>query len=77
MTSKLTNEPYSVLPCAYMIYENDRVVLPWYQEKKIKAVEEKSGKKFDVYKCLGGHDSFLSHADLYVDSIEQFAGKCA
>ncbi|KAF2710441.1 hypothetical protein K504DRAFT_490563, partial [Pleomassaria siparia CBS 279.74] len=60
LDSKLTNDPYAALPLAYLICEGDRVVPAAYQESLVKATEEKSGKKIEVYRCRGGHDAFLS-----------------
>ncbi|KAF2684804.1 alpha/beta-hydrolase [Lentithecium fluviatile CBS 122367] len=76
LRSPLTNDAYSALPCAYMICEGDRVLPPVYQEWMIKNVEEESGRKMAVYRCTGGHESFLSQPHVYVDSIETFAQNC-
>lgn len=77
MASPLTNDALSSLPSAYLLCEGDRVLTPTFQRMMIKATEERSGKKLEIYKCEGGHESFLSYPDVCVESIVRFAEKCA
>lgn len=74
-TGVLTNDVYSVLPCAYLILDNDQTLLPQYQEAMI-ALQVQKGNTFTVYHAPSGHSPHLSWTDQLVSKVIEFRNKC-
>ncbi|RAK96478.1 alpha/beta hydrolase [Aspergillus ibericus CBS 121593] len=74
MTDRLTNDAYSVLPCAYLVLENDLCLAKEYQEGMI-ALQTQRGAGFTVYYAPSGHSPHLSWTGGVVEKIEEFVGK--
>ncbi|KAH6640164.1 Alpha/beta hydrolase fold-1 [Chaetomium tenue] len=74
LTSKLTNDAYSVLPCAYLVLEGDLTLPREYQEGMVGLQGYKTGN-FTIYNCPAGHSPHLSWTEGMVDTIESFIAK--
>ncbi|THC90316.1 hypothetical protein EYZ11_010215 [Aspergillus tanneri] len=74
MTTKLTNDPYSALPCAYVVLENDLTLPKAYQEGMV-SLQSQSSKPFTVYYAPAGHSPHLSWTSGLVEKVREFAGK--
>ncbi|KAI1139896.1 Alpha/beta hydrolase fold-1 [Hypoxylon sp. FL0543] len=74
MPSKLTNDAYSALPCAYLVLEGDMMLPKEYQEGMIALQAQKTGE-FTVYRCPAGHSPHLSWTKGVVDTVQDFLGK--
>lgn len=73
-TSKITNNAYAAVPCAYLVLDGDLALDKTYQEAMITAQEEKTGK-FTVYHCPAGHSPHLSWTSGVVETVQDFASK--
>ncbi|PLB50870.1 alpha/beta-hydrolase [Aspergillus steynii IBT 23096] len=71
MTGVLTNDAYSVLPCAYLVLDNDRTLPKDYQEAMI-ALQTQSGNVFTVYHAPSGHSPHLSWTEHLVEKVKEF-----
>ncbi|KAI1802572.1 alpha/beta-hydrolase [Daldinia bambusicola] len=71
LTSKLTNDAYAALPCAYLVLEGDRTLPKEYQEGMVAAQSQKTGE-FTVYRCPAGHSPHLSWAQGVVNTVRDF-----
>ncbi|AEO68384.1 uncharacterized protein THITE_2051219 [Thermothielavioides terrestris NRRL 8126] len=74
LTTKLTNDAYSTLPCAYLVLDGDLTLPREYQEGMIALQESKTGN-FSVYHCPAGHSPHLSWTEGFVDTIWDFVEK--
>ncbi|OOF89827.1 hypothetical protein ASPCADRAFT_11247 [Aspergillus carbonarius ITEM 5010] len=74
MTDRLTNDPYSVVPCAYLVLENDLTLAKEYQEGMI-ALQSQKGTEFTVYRAPSGHSPHLSWTGGVVEKMEDFVDK--
>ncbi|KAI1480773.1 hypothetical protein F4774DRAFT_424699 [Daldinia eschscholtzii] len=73
-TTKLMNNAYAALPCAYLILEGDLTLPKEYQEGMIAAQSQKTGD-FTVYRCPAGHSPHLSWTQGVVNTIQDFIKK--
>ncbi|KAF2993668.1 hypothetical protein E8E13_000678 [Curvularia kusanoi] len=60
----LTYEPWSQIPCAYFICENDTQLLPPFQEAMAVSIGA------TIHRITGGHNPFLSVSDQILKGIE-------
>ncbi|KAI1489524.1 alpha/beta-hydrolase [Biscogniauxia mediterranea] len=74
LTTKLTNDAYSNLPCAYLVLDRDLTLPREYQEGMAVAQGEKTGA-FTMYHCSSGHSPHLSRTEEVVSTIQDFAEK--
>ncbi|KAK3291022.1 Alpha/beta hydrolase fold-1 [Chaetomium fimeti] len=74
LTSKLTNDAYSALPCAYLVLEGDLTLPREYQEGMAGLQASKTGN-FSIYNCPAGHSPHLSWTEGMVDTIQSFIEK--
>lgn len=72
MLVKLTNDPYSVLPCAYLVLDEDRTLPKQYQEGMVALESGKEGTVFTVYHAPSGHSPHLSWTEGLVGKVEEF-----
>ncbi|KAL4811687.1 hypothetical protein BDW67DRAFT_189446 [Aspergillus spinulosporus] len=73
MNTKLTNDAYSMLPCAYLVLENDQTLPKEYQEQMVAQQEQKGASM--VYRAPSGHSPHLSWTTGLVDKITEFVDK--
>ncbi|KAK2616516.1 hypothetical protein QQS21_000559 [Conoideocrella luteorostrata] len=71
LTTKLTNNAYADLPCAYLVLEGDMTLPKEYQEGMVARQAKKTGE-FAIYRSPAGHSAHLSWTDGVVDTVEQF-----
>ena len=76
LTTKLTNDAYSALPCAYLVLEDDLTLPKEYQEGMVNTQNQKSGN-FTVYRCQSGHSPHLTWTSGVVDILQDFVNKIA
>ncbi|OTA88623.1 hypothetical protein M434DRAFT_398989 [Hypoxylon sp. CO27-5] len=74
MPTKLTNDAYSALPCAYLVLEGDLVLPKEYQEAMVAQQAQKTGE-FTIYRCSAGHSPHLSWTEGVVDTVQDFLKK--
>lgn len=74
LTTKLTNDAYAVLPCAYLVLENDLTLPKEYQEGMVAQQSQKTGA-FTVYRSRSGHSPHLSSTKDVVDTAQDFVSK--
>ena len=74
MTSKLTNDAYSALPCAYLVLKGDLTLPHDYQEGMVGLQASKTGN-FSIYRCPAGHSPHLSWTEGMADTIRDFLAK--
>ncbi|PYI09488.1 hypothetical protein BO78DRAFT_405003 [Aspergillus sclerotiicarbonarius CBS 121057] len=74
MTERLTNDAYLVLPCAYLVTENDLCLAKEYQEGMI-TLQSQRGADFTVYHAPSGHSPHLSWTGGVAEKMEEFVGK--
>ncbi|KAJ4288032.1 hypothetical protein N0V90_012048 [Kalmusia sp. IMI 367209] len=72
-TTKLTNDAYAALPCAYLVLEGDQTLAKEYQEGMIALQAGKTGE-FKIYRCPTGHSAHLSWTDGIVGVAQDFVG---
>lgn len=74
MTVELTNDAYSVLPCAYLVLDNDLMLPKEYQETMI-ALQAKNGNVLTVYHAPSGHSPHLTWTEGLVEKVAEFTDK--
>ncbi|PVH95574.1 alpha/beta-hydrolase [Periconia macrospinosa] len=74
LTSKITNNAYEAVPCAYLVLDGDLTLDKTYQEAMAMAQGEKTGN-FTIYHCPAGHSPHLSWTSGVVETVEDFAAK--
>ncbi|KAK8023232.1 hypothetical protein PG991_006471 [Apiospora marii] len=74
LTTKLTNDAYAALPCAYLVLEDDQTLPKEYQEGMAALQGQKTGE-FVMYVCKAGHSPHLTWTRGVVDTVRDFASK--
>lgn len=74
LTTKLTNNAYAALPCAYLILEGDLTLPKEYQEGMVAQQSQKTGD-FTIYRSPAGHSPHLSWTDGVVNIVQEFVSK--
>lgn len=74
LTTKLDNDAYAALPCAYLILEGDQTLPKDYQENMVAFQTQKTGA-FTLYSCPAGHSPHLSWTGGLVEKIQDFIKK--
>ncbi|KAK8132281.1 alpha/beta-hydrolase [Apiospora kogelbergensis] len=74
LTTKLTNDAYSALPCGYLVLEGDMTLPKEYQEGMAAMQAEKTGE-FSIYRCRAGHSPHLSWTQGVVETAQEFLSK--
>ncbi|KAK8103315.1 alpha/beta-hydrolase [Apiospora sp. TS-2023a] len=74
LTTKLTNDAYAPLPCAYLVLEDDRTLDKGYQEAMAALQGQKTGE-FIMYRCPAGHSPHLTWTQGVIDTVRDFASK--
>ncbi|KAL2218576.1 hypothetical protein M432DRAFT_662443 [Thermoascus aurantiacus ATCC 26904] len=73
---KLTNDPYSTVPCAYLVLERDKMLPRQFQEKMAAAQSRKSSDNpFTMYRAPCGHAPYISWTDGLVGKMEESVGE--
>ncbi|KAL1849191.1 hypothetical protein Daus18300_013348 [Diaporthe australafricana] len=71
LTTKLSNDAYSALPCAYLVLEGDLTLPKEYQEGMVGLQGQKTGE-FTIYRCPAGHSPHLSWTEGVADTAVEF-----
>ncbi|KAK4243665.1 hypothetical protein C7999DRAFT_44560 [Corynascus novoguineensis] len=74
LTTRLTNDAYSSLPCAYLVLDKDLTLPREYQEGMASLQSCKTGN-FPIYHCLAGHSPHLSWTEGLVNTIQDLVEK--
>ncbi|OTB01040.1 hypothetical protein M426DRAFT_75444 [Hypoxylon sp. CI-4A] len=74
LSSKITNDAYAALPCAYLVLEKDRTLPKEYQEGMV-AAQAQETDEFTVYRCPSGHSPHLTWTDGLVNTVQDFVEK--
>ncbi|KAK8023497.1 alpha/beta-hydrolase [Apiospora rasikravindrae] len=74
LTTKLTNDAYAALPCAYLVLEGDLTLPKEYQEGMAAMQGPKTGQ-FIMYRSPAGHSPHLSWTQGVVDTVRDFLSK--
>ncbi|ROW09885.1 hypothetical protein VPNG_06275 [Cytospora leucostoma] len=74
LTTKLSNDAYSALPCAYLVLEGDLTLPKEYQEGMAALQGQKTGD-FAIYRSPSGHSPHLSWTEGVVDTALHFVKK--
>lgn len=74
LTTRLTNDAYAALPCAYLVLDGDLTLPREYQEGMAGLQAAKTGA-FEMYHCPAGHSPHLSWTAGVVDTVCDFVGK--
>lgn len=74
LTTKLTNDAYAKLPCAYLVLENDLTLPKEYQESMVAQQVQKT-RAFSIYRSSSGHSPHLSSTQKVVDTALDFVSK--
>lgn len=72
--TQLTNDACAVLPCAYLVLENDAIIPKAYQEQMV-ASQVQNSRDFAVYRCQTGHFPFLSWTQGLVSTVQDYIGR--
>jgi hypothetical protein len=71
LTTKLTNDAYSALPCAYLVLDGD-LTLPREYQEGMASLLASSMRGCSIYHCPAGHSPHLSWVEGMVDTIGTF-----
>jgi hypothetical protein len=74
LTTKLSNDAYAALPCAYLVLEGDMTLPKEYQEGMVALQSGRTGE-FTRYQCPAGHSPHLSWTDGVVKTVQDFVNK--
>ncbi|KAL2814861.1 Alpha/beta hydrolase fold-1 [Aspergillus cavernicola] len=74
MSTPLTNDAYSVLPCAYVVLDNDLSLPKEYQEMMV-GLQSQQGTSFTMYNAPAGHSPHLSWTGGLVGQVVGFVDK--
>jgi hypothetical protein len=74
LTTVLDHDPYTEVPCAFLICEND-LALPFaYQEMMAAMQAKREETSLTVYRCNAGHSPHLTWTDGLVERIHDWTG---
>lgn len=71
LTTKLSNDAYAFLPCAYLVLDGD-LTLPQAYQQQMAALQGSKTGEFKMYHCPAGHSPHLSWTDGVVDTVLDF-----
>lgn len=71
-TGNLSNDPYSTLPCAYLVLDDD-LILPKVGQEAMIGLQSANGNIFTVYHAASGHAAHLTCTRELVSSVIEFA----
>ncbi|KAH6651628.1 Alpha/Beta hydrolase protein [Truncatella angustata] len=74
LTTKLTNDAYAALPCAYLVLEGDLTLPKEYQEGMVAQQSQKTGE-FTVYRSPAGHSPHISWTEGVIGTVRDFLSK--
>ncbi|KAJ5660695.1 uncharacterized protein N7484_000067 [Penicillium longicatenatum] len=73
-TGVLTNDPYSTLPCAYLVCDDD-LILPKMGQEAMIGLQSANGNTFTVYHAAAGHSAHLTCTQELVERVTEFANQ--
>ena len=68
----LKNDPYTQVPCAYLVCEDDQALPAAYQEGMVAMQSSRPGADFTVYRAPCGHSPHLAWMDGLVRKVKEF-----
>jgi hypothetical protein len=68
----LENDPYLVLPCMYLVTENDLALPSAYQEGMVAMQNMRDGVAISIIKCPSGHSPHLTWTEGLVLEVKKF-----
>lgn len=74
LTTKLSNDAYAAVPCAYLVLEGDLTLPKEYQEGMAALQGQKTGE-FTIYRCPAGHSPHLSWTEGVFHTALEFVQK--
>lgn len=74
-TTVLENDTYTVIPCAYLVTENDLALPSAYQEGMVAMQSQRAGVDLTVYRCPAGHSPHLTWTTGMMSAVQDFAQK--
>ncbi|KAK8041455.1 hypothetical protein PG994_014462 [Apiospora phragmitis] len=74
LTTKLTNDAYAALPCAYLVLEGDLTLPKEYQEAMAALQGQKTGE-FILYRSPSGHSPHLSWTKSVITTVQDFLSR--
>lgn len=70
-TGVLANEPYSALPCTYLVLDNG-LTLPKEHQEAMVALQSQRGNAFTIYHAPSGHSAHLTWTQQLVGKVAEF-----
>ena len=64
-----------LVPCTYLICEQDSGVFLWLQEQMLEGVRKESGRPWTVERCDCSHSAWLSQVSTVVRLVRKGAGE--
>lgn len=74
-TTVLKHDPYTEVPCAYLVCEQDQALPAAYQEGMIALQSQRPGVDMTVYKAPSGHSPHLTWTEGLVAKVKEFGQK--
>jgi len=74
-TTVLENDTYTVIPCAYLVTENDLALPSACQEGMVAMQSQRAGVDLTVYRCPAGHSPHLTWTTGMVSAVQDFGQK--
>jgi len=74
-TTLLEGDPYTEVPCAYLICEQDQALPAAYQEGMVAMQNARPKVDMTVYRAPCGHSPHLVWAEGLVEKVEEFGLK--
>ena len=71
-TTVLKSDPYTEVPCAYLICEQDQALPAAYQEGMVAMQSSRPGVDMTVYRAPCGHSPHLVWTEGLVEKVEKF-----
>ncbi|CAG8951328.1 hypothetical protein HYFRA_00008078 [Hymenoscyphus fraxineus] len=72
----LENDPYTALPCAYLVSEDDLALPSAYQEGMVALQNMRAGVDISITKCPSGHSPHLTWTEGFVSEVQKFGNAC-
>jgi len=74
-TTVLKGDPYTEVPCAYLVCEQDQALPAPYQEGMVALQSSRPGVDITVYKAPCGHSPHLTWTEGLVEKVKEFGQK--
>ena len=74
-TTLLQHDPYTQVPCAYLVCEQDEALPSQYQEGMVGLQNQRPGVDITVYRAPSGHSPHLTWTAGLTQKVQEFAQK--